>query len=147
MSLIVITIFQNQKIQTCLSGGPLANQKNIWSFFRINIASSLDGDEVSLSLGRWCTEKMHQNLKCVSKSTDVRSPNTFRERSLLSGGRHLLSSLSVLLPKLERTPLVSPLLPGLLLLPPDALQRRASVSSSGSLSVEAQPGVSRHVPP
>lgn len=80
------------------------------------------------------------------KSADVCSPNTFQERSLLSGERHLLSSSSELLPKLERAPLASPLLPGFLSLPPDALQRWASVSSS-SVPVEAQPGVSGRVLP
>lgn len=81
-----------------------------------------------------------------AKRKCIRTLNVSVCSSLLWGDRHVLSSSSELLPKLERALLASPLLPGFLLLPPDVLQRWASVSGSSSLSVEAQPG-SRHVPP
>lgn len=72
------------------------------------------------------------------KSADVCSPNTFKERSLLSGDRHLLSSLSELFPKLERTPLASPLLPGFLSLPPDVQSVSQQQQSAGGGSAWRQ---------
>lgn len=69
-----------------------------------------------------------------AKRKCIRTLNVSVCSSLLWGDRHVLSSSSELLPKLERALLASPLLPGFLLLPPDVLQRWASVSGSSSLS-------------